>query len=214
MGVSCGISTRGYHSCKDFGTCYALKEVSSPVKRVITESVPYRNGRYDFSDLEGEPFYENRELKYTFDFIGDRPQEVQKQLDDFTAWIIETTNEEIYDDEMPYYHWYGSCDSTSPSYDESGLAASLEVVFSVYPFRIANHWSEASVKVGANEILNQGRAARLTVKPHDSSITIQIGSVRQTFYGETVADISIPHGRSTVTVTGGSGTIKWREERI
>lgn len=214
MGKCNGITIRGFHSCRDFGQCYATREVAAPEKRVVTETVPYRNGRYDFSDLLGEVFYDNRTITYTFDFIGDTAFDVQKQVDDLTSWLIETTNDEIYDDEMPYYHWYGSCDTVDTTYDEEGIAAQSVATFSVYPFRIANDLSEVFVKVGANEVLNQGRAARLTVKPSGSSMTIQVGAVRQTFYGETLADISIPPGRSTITVTGGSGTIKWREEHI
>ena len=67
------------------------------------------------------------------------------------------------------------------------------------------------VEVGDNVIDNRGMPARITVVP-DGTMAIQIGALKQTFTGETRADIALPSGESTVKVTAGGGVIKWREE--
>ena len=194
--------------------CYASREVSAPPKRVVKKSIPYRNGAIDFTNIDGEVYYDERSVVYTFEVIGDSPESVSKQVDDFLQWLVELTDVDIHDDEMPVWHWHGGCDSTDVEYEDgTGLKATITANFTMYPFKIADEYSSVDLIVGDNEIYNEGRKARMTVIPN-GTVTIQVGPVRQTFMGETVADIYVPHGWSIVKVTGGSAEIRWHEEMI
>ena len=117
----------------------------------------------------------------------------------------------VHDDDRPYYHFRGSYGEAEVEWDESGEAATVTVTFLVYPFLISDDVCEKRVEVGDNVIENHGQPARITVVP-DGAMTIQIGALKQTFSGETVADIALGHGENTVKVTGGGGVLRWNEE--
>lgn len=209
-----GIYVDDMHSVRNFGMCYASKSVSPPPKQVVRKSIPYRNGSVDFTCINGEEYYGDREVVYVFDVIGDTPFEVTKKVEDFCAWLAPLSDVDIHDDEMPRHHWHGGCDSIDVDWNDDGYYAKITATFILYPFMIADNISKLTVKVGDNYVYNEGRPARLTVKPTGSTVTIQVGSVKQTFIGETVADLSIPSGYSTIKVTGGSAELYWREERL
>lgn len=209
-----GIWVDTVHSVRDYGRCYASRAVSAPPKRVLKKTIPYRDGAIDFTKLNGAVYYDERTITYEFDVIGSTPFEVTKQVDDFTQWLTEITDADIHDDELPAWHWHGGCDEVAVNYEDgSGLKATITATFTVYPFRIADEYSSADIVVGTNEVYNEGRRARIWVIP-DGTVTIKIGPVRQTFMGETYADIYLPHGYSDVEVTGGSAQIRWHEEAI
>ena len=97
--------------------------------------------------------------------------------------------------------------------DEYGLSSEVTVSFVVDPYKVSNDWCEQPVNAGVNTVRNDGAWARLTVVP-SGTVTIQTGSLNQTFSGETVSDISLEHGDNRITVTGGSAVLKWRERRL
>ena len=80
-----------------------------------------------------------------------------------------------------------------------------------YISTFSNATPPSRVEVGDNVIENHGQPARITVVP-DGTMTIQIGALKQTFSGETVADIALGHGENVVKVTGGGGVLRWNEE--
>lgn len=209
-----GIWVGAVHSVIDYGMCYADRRITSPQKRVLKRSIPYRNGSIDFTALDGEAYYDERTITYLFEVVGNSPMDVSKQVDDFVQWLSEITDADIHDDEMPVWHWHGGCDEVDVDYEDgTGLKATITATFTVYPFRIADEYSSAQITVGENEVYNEGRKARITVIP-SGTVTIKIGPVRQTFMGETEADIYLPHGYSTVEVSGGSAEIRWHEEMM
>lgn len=209
-----GIFDVNAHSRDNFGMCYASKSIQPPPKRVVKKSIPFRNGALDFSLINGEDYFDERSLTYVFETIGDTPIEVSSNVDLFTEWLESLTDTDIWDDEIPFFHWHGGCDSIDVAWDEDGLKAIVTATFVVYPFRISDDWTSQLVSVGENTLLNEGRPARLYIVPSGSSVTIAVGPVKQTFYGETLSDLSLPSGMSTITVTGGAATVKWCEERI
>ena len=209
-----GIYDAEAHSSTTFDMQYRSRSVQPPAKRVVKKSIPYHNGTIDFSNLYGEPYYEERSVEYVFEAVDESAEAVQASVDAFSNWLISLTDTDIYDDEMSFWHWHGGCDSVSVEYEDDGLKAIVTAAFSVYPFRIANSQTCRRLVVGSNKVINDSRPARLYVIPDGSQCTITINAVRQTFIGETLSDLTIPHGTSTITVSSGSCTIKWREERI
>lgn len=209
-----GIYTDNTHSYINFGMCYASKNVGLPTKRTVKKSIPYRDGSIDFTMLYGRNYYDERTVTYTFEEIGDTASELQMRVDLFSEWLLSLTDCDIYDDELHFWHWHGSCDSVSVDYDADGLKATISVAFSFYPFKIANEYTNVHVIVGNNTIINEGQPARIYAIPDGASTTFLIDGVRQTFTGAVLSDLVLPHGTSIVTVTGGAATLRWREERI
>lgn len=208
-----GFSVGGIHTLYDLGFCISNRSLSAPKKKTVRKTIPYMSGSYDFSNLYGKEFFEDRELVYSFDFISDDPRDLEKQITRITEFASPIHEADIYDDDLPHYHFRGSCASCEPERDEYGLSATVKVAFAVYPFRISNDPCEARLEIGDNVVTNNGFSARMTVIP-DNTITIAVGALKQTFNGEAVADIALEHGDNTITVTGGGGVVRWSEERI
>lgn len=205
-----GFTIDGTHISRDLGFAISGRELSAPVLKSARKTVPFTNGSYDFSMVYGQLFYEDRELTYSFDVIG-CPKEVEAEVARLLGFLSSVHEADIHDDDRPYYHFRGSYGEAEVEWDESGEAATVTVTFLVYPFLISDDVCEKRVEVGDNVIENHGQPTRITVVP-DGTMTIQIGALKQTFNGETVADIALGHGENTVKVTGGGGVLKWNEE--
>ena len=207
-----GFSVEGVHT-RDFGLCLNSKELTAPVKKASRVSIPFMHGTYDFSDIYGDVYFEDRELTYLFDVLGDSPADVESTVSAVSDWAAMITNADILDDDIPFWHYRGSCTEIGVERDESGLMAQLEIKMTIYPFKIADDPCRIRVEIGDNVVANRGHRAQMTVVP-DQTMTIQIGSLKQTFSSETVADIALEHGDNVVTVSSGGGSIEWREEMI
>lgn len=206
-----GFSVRGRHLCEDMGLCLASRSLSAPAQKTARVSIPFSHGTLDFSSINGEVYYEDRELSYSFDMIAGSPRELESMISDVTAWLAPVCGDELCDDDVPGYHWIVSAPSISVSRDESGLAATVEVAFSAYPFAMADNESRASISVGVNPLVNKGgMRARLSVVP-DGTVTITIGQLRQTFNGPTATNLYLSPGTNEVEVSGGSALVSWRE---
>ena len=68
MDKVCGIIKSNKHSYYDFGLKIISREFNPPSKKKVKETLPYMNGSYDFSSLYGDNVYEERTVKYVFDF--------------------------------------------------------------------------------------------------------------------------------------------------
>ena len=138
---------------------------------------------------------------------------MERQVTGLREFCAFTFDADIYDDDAPYFHYHGSFSEMEESPDEYGLSSEVTVSFAVDPYKVSNDWCEQPVNAGVNTVRNDGAWARLTVVP-SGTVTIQTGSLNQTFSGETLSDIPLEHGDNRITVTGGSAVLKWRERRL
>lgn len=207
-----GIEVNGTHTARDLGFCLRGKTLTPPAKKSARVTVPYMHGSYDFSDAMGDIYYQDREIAYLFDIIGD-PRYVEMRISELIDWASLINDDDISDDDRPYYHYRGSFTGSEVEIDESGEMATVTLTFTCYPFAIADDPCRERMEIGDNLVINRGHDTTLTVIP-DGTMTIQIGSLKQTFSAEDVADFALKHGENTVTVTNGGGYIQWYEEVI
>ena len=201
------------HTERDLGLCCASRSISPPAMKSARKSLPYMDGQLDFSYVDGRPYFENRTLKFTFDLIADEPEELERQLCGLRELCAYVADADIYDDDAPGYHYRGSFDSMDEDEDDTGLSAEVAVSFTVEPYRIANEQSEAALAVGDNVVRNEGAWCRPSIAPN-GTVTLQVGTVKQTYTGAAQCDIALERGENTVKVTGGTATLKWRERRL
>lgn len=123
-------------SFSDFHQCISKRTIGVAKKRSIKENIAYKNGSYDFSMLNGEITFEERDLTYAFDIIGIDMFEVEKQKSEILDWLSMVHDEDIYDPYTKNYHFHGSFDSFS--WSENWEQNELSVTFKVYPYKIAN----------------------------------------------------------------------------
>ena len=65
-------------SYDDFSASFSNRKIGKPKKKVIKETIPFSNITYDFSAINGELYWEERELEYTFEITADTPEELEE----------------------------------------------------------------------------------------------------------------------------------------
>ena len=204
-----GIRIKDKHSYRDFGLYLKSRNVTLPEKKSIRETVPYFNGYYDFSALNGAPAWDARTVSYSFDVVGDNPVDLENQTVRILDWLCNVHDEPIFDDAMPLHYWKGSYDGCTLSWDESGDQVEIAVTFICHPFRIAREITEYKLEPGKEYIINNlGMAVTPTVTSTKGA-AIQIGSyVNSIPAGEPYKlKINLERGENTVMVTGESSVM-------
>lgn len=127
------------------------RTIKSPKKKSITETVPFSNITYDYSSMNGETYWEQRELEYVFEITADSPEELEVKKQPFVAWIMNVEDEEIHDPFIRDYHFKGTFEDIDP--DDSEIEKStITVTFKAYPYKIANKKRIIPVNITTNEI--------------------------------------------------------------
>lgn len=138
-------------SLDDFGASLAERAISTPTKKEIKETVPFSNLTYDFSKINGELYWEERELTYVFEIFGDDPADLEYKKTAFSNWIMNVMYENIYDPYEPDFHYVGTFSGMDFEDDESIEKTTATVVFMAYPYKIANDPTNYVVTVPAGE---------------------------------------------------------------
>ena len=123
-------------SYDDFGLFIGTRNISSPKKKSIKESVPFSNVVYDFSNINGEIYWEERTLQYTFDIAELTTEEMESVKSKVLDWLLNVHDTDIYDPYIGNYHFHGSFDSNS--WVEDFGAGTITISFTVYPYKISN----------------------------------------------------------------------------
>lgn len=141
----------GLRSYDDFGLMIAARKISQPKKKIVKESIPFSNVVYDFSNLNGEIYWEERTLEYSFDIAEFTTEEMEEIKSDVLNWLLNVHDVDIYDPYIYGYHFHGSFDSDS--WDEDFGAGVLNISFTVYPYMIANDYDENIINVVKDEVV-------------------------------------------------------------
>lgn len=108
-----------------------------PKKKSIKESVPFSNKVYDFSKINGEVYWEERQLEYIFEITAASAEELEDKKREFAAWVMNVDNEKIYDPFIQDFHFEGTF--ADIDFDDSEFEKStVTVMFTAYPYMIAN----------------------------------------------------------------------------
>ena len=230
--------TFGEYNSMDNRMFMANREAPTPSEREIVESVPYMQGVYDFSQLNGgERYFDNREIAYqVMLFEQDYPtrkyaeQEIKRQL-------MPLGIQPLYDSHDNGYHWLGKCKSVTVEDDVEKGTLSCTIVFDCYPFAIYNsaegsdiwddvyfpHWVFQNTKYtvsGAQSIslFNIGSRSVECEMVVNGDITVigDFGSVELTSGDYQDTQIVLAMGENHLTLSG-NGTIEfkfYREEMI
>lgn len=125
-------------SFDDYEASLARRNIGMPTKKSIKETVPFSNVTYDFSKIDGELYWEERELEYTFEIIASTPERLEELKAAFASWVMNVHEEEIRDPFIPDYHFVGTFDDIDFEDEESLDKTTVTVKFMAYPYKIAN----------------------------------------------------------------------------
>lgn len=211
-------------SIDEFDASVAERSISTPKKKSIKETVPFSNVTYDFSAINGEVYWEERELTYVFEILADTPEELEEMRTAFSNWVMNVQNEKIYDPFIENYHYVGTFDSLDYADDESVEKTTATVKFLAYPYAIANMQTKYTYNVpaGSSVTVNayNGSAHRMTPTiVTDAEIVLKLGNVSYAIpQGETTDDtLKLKVGANIMQITNATSAdrtviVKFYEE--
>lgn len=202
-------------SYDDFEASVATRKLNKPKKKSIKETVPFSNVTYDFSAINGEVYWEERELEYVFEITGDTPEELEAKRVAFVSWVMNIQNEEIHDPFIPDYHFIGTFEDIDEDDDESIEKTTVTVTFTAYPYMIANEVKQYSVGVVAGEestiaVVNESSHRITPTFNSDVGFTLTIGNATYgVAAGETTDDAcKLPVGTNVLKLKASeAGTV-------
>lgn len=125
-------------SFDDFSASLASRDIGAPKKKSIKETVPFSNITYDFSAINGELYWEERELEYTFEITARTAEELEELKRAFLNWVMFVHKEELHDPFIPDYHFVATYDDMKIE-DEAGLEkTTITVTFTADPYMRGN----------------------------------------------------------------------------
>lgn len=125
-------------SFDDYGASMARRFIGMPTKKSIKETVPFSNVTYDFSAINGEVFWNERELEYVFEMMASTPEELEEMKTKFSGWVMNVFEDEIHDPFIPEYHFIGTYDDMKYEDDDGLDKTTVTVSFMAYPYKVAN----------------------------------------------------------------------------
>lgn len=139
-------------SFDDFGASVRERKINAPTKKIIKETVPFSNTTYDFTKINGEPYWEEGSVEYIFEILADTPEELEEKKIAFSNWIMLVQENKLYDPFLKDYHFKATF--AEIDFDDSEIEKStISVKFSTYPFKISNERKVYSFNIGAgNEV--------------------------------------------------------------
>lgn len=221
-------------SYDDYSLVIESISIQPPVPKTIKEDVPFMNGSYDFSRINGERYYEERPIEIVFAYKGRNKEHVQDIYSDILQWLYEAPKGNINIDNIVGYHFIGEVNSIS-SFETFIKTAKLSVLFVCSPFKESDteygddiwdifnferDYMEQSVYSVSGttsiEIYNTGRKIVPEIITN-SSITLNNNGVTAIFNSSKTKDYNfkIIPGKNTITATGtGTIEIKFRKEML
>lgn len=206
----------------DFGLCIDSVDVSPPKKKLVTKSIPYMSGVYDFSALYGDPTFENRELTYTVDILEDTEEELAEVKTDVWNWLMFGERGKLYDTVNGDYYYNACC--TEITDEDDVEKTTLTIKFDADPFKRLDKFTTKTISgTGTMVINNDGFTDVYTFVSisgtpiTDLEITVESGDTSEvyTIDGDTGGRIIIRKGTNMITISGyGDVTIEFCEEAL
>lgn len=181
-------------SFDDFSASVATRKIKMPPKKTIKETVPFSNITYDFSAINGETYWEERELEYVIEITAENPEKLEELKRKFSAWVMNVHEQELHDPHIPDYHFIATYDKMD-SDDDAGLdKTTLTVTFTAYPYMIADTPKVREVELSASELVT---IHILNESAHPVSLTIANTVCVRVKIGNLATTEPIPSGEAT-----------------
>lgn len=151
MGLIDSVVIDGVDSYDEYEASVKERVIEMPKKKSIRETVPYSNMVYDFSEIDGELYWDNRTIQYVFEILADSPEALEDKKQPFIAWLMNVQEKEIHDPYITDYYFLGTFDTISV--DDSEIEKStITVTFSCYPYKISKAKKMFKFSITADEI--------------------------------------------------------------
>ena len=205
------------YSYDSYGASVKERKISAPSKKVIKETVPFSNETYDFSAINGELYWQERQLEYILEMDADTPEALESLKIAFNAWVMNVQKEELHDPFIKDYHFIATFDSIS--FDDSEVEkTTITVRFTAYPYMIANtKKSYSSLVITAESSVNIVNNSARKVTPTfvcSTPVTVTIDGKSYSLGATTTTneEIKLAIGTTTMKVKANSGNGNFKVE--
>lgn len=198
------------------------RSISAPKKKSIKQTVPFSNVTYDFSKINGELYWEERDLTYVFELVASSAEELEEKKKPFVSWVMNIFEEDIFDPYIVGYHFVGTF--ADIDFADDVEKSTITVYFTAYPYMIANAESvwEETLAANAEKIMTIQNNSSHRIVPTivtTGEIVIQKGNVSYSIPAGTVKDdtVMLEPDENVLTIKNISGaacevTVKFYEE--
>ena len=195
-------------SYDDFDASLARFDAKPPKKKSIRETIPFFNGSYDFSTINGEVYWEDRVIECIFEILADTPEELEDKKAAFSNWVMNVTEQDIYSPFIPDYHFVGTFEEMDYEDDDGLDKTTATVTFLAYPYKVANEpkrYQYITERGGTNTwyIPNESShpvEAYVAITSAQAGNTVQIGDTIKTTTAEPVDTFYLKISPGTVLV--------------
>lgn len=198
----------------DFGATVRERKISAPKKKSIKETVPFSNITYDFSKINGEIYWEERELEYVLEMIADTPEELEEQKTDLGSWLMNVFEEKLIDPFILDYYFLATFSGID--FEDEVEKCTVTVTFTAYPYKIANNPRVYNINLTTTaqtvQILNNSSHRITPTFKNTVPVTVTKGNTTFSFStGETTnEEFMLETGTTMLSVksTSGTGTLQ------
>lgn len=206
------LNINGTYSYDGYKASLKERRIKQPKKKSIKATVPFSNVTHDFSAINGEVYWEERELEYDFEILASSPEELETLKVAFANWVMNIAEQNLFDPFFSNYHHIVTFADMDFADDESVEKTTATVKFTAYPYKIANSPTTLSFNLGAatadvvaetSGVIVNNSAHRITPTiTTDKAVTISIGDISYSIGAGTTTDeiIKLAVGNNPVTI--------------
>lgn len=123
---------------REGGWWLVSRSAPSPMEKEILEVIPYSQGVLDFSMINNDRYFNNRDVTYQLIYVGaDYP--TRKGLENGLKDKLMTKGIGVINDTHDAnLHWLGKCKSVSVDDDQKNQKLTATIVFDCYPYAISD----------------------------------------------------------------------------
>ena len=171
-----GITYNNKHSFNDLGlTILNTRVIETPSKIKVTQTIPFSNITYDFSNLYGSNCYTERKLEYEFLIKANSSVQLEFKRMQIENWLLSSNGKsELFDDNIEGYYYNAECISTD--FEDMNNIGKLKAIFTAYPFKISSEYEGNNLWDSFNFELDVLQDTKFTVNG-TSSVSIYNSSV-------------------------------------
>lgn len=104
IGSSKSMTFNGHYP-EEYGAVLSSLTATVPAPRQITDTVPYRDGVYDFSRFDGSLHYDNLTITCVFHIVASDTDEMYDKLHKLTNWLHSDGENVLCDEREAFWHF-------------------------------------------------------------------------------------------------------------
>lgn len=140
----------GVGSYDEYTASLAFRNIKPPAKKEIKETVPFSNQAYDFSGINGEVYWEERDVEFVLEMTAQDPAGLEYKKTRLANWLMNVQTARIFDPHDLDHYFLGTYADMTFEDDESVEYTVCTVVFKAYPYKIAVKPTTYVVEVPGN----------------------------------------------------------------